>query len=188
MTVEEDIIKAADILKSGGVILYPTDTIWGIGCDATNSVAVERIFQIKEREDCKALLSIVENETMLKSHLRIFPTAARNAICLADTPITIIYDSPSGIAENLKAPDGSAAFRITSDCFVTKLCTKLGKPLVSTSANISGEPSPHTFNDIDSRIIKAVDYVCRYGRDKEYTKPSRILKISDTNIVTIIRE
>ena len=186
---QDDLQQAADILRKGGVILYPTDTIWGIGCDATNDEAVERVFRIKQRADSKAMISLVDSIQSLNQWVKVIPVAAKNEIERAERPLTIIYEHPEGISEALKAQDGSAAFRITSAEFTQELCRLLGKPLVSTSANVSGKPSPESFYEIDEDLKEAVDYVCNYGRNSsKAVKPSRIIKISDENAISIIRE
>ena len=183
----EDITKALEVLRNGGIILYPTDTIWGIGCDASNPEAVEKIYKIKHRADSKSMLSLVGSDGQLQQFVSDVPEIAWELIDAAVNPLTIIYDSPRGIAQNLLAEDGSAGFRITSEPFSRSLCCRLRKPLVSTSANISGKPSPSHFNEISKEIIDTVDYVVGYGREKQNTAPSNIIKISQSNVVTVIR-
>lgn len=186
--MEEDILNAIRCLRQGGLILYPTDTIWGIGCDATNKEAVAKVYALKERDDAKSLIMLVDSEATLERYVKEIPEAAEQLIEVAVRPLTIIYDHAEGIAENAMAPDGSAAFRITSEKFSSLLCRKFGKPIVSTSANVSGDPSPKCFADIDERIISGVDYVCSYGREcKTPASPSEIIKVTDSNEVTIIR-
>ncbi len=182
-----DIENALRVLKEGGIILYPTDTIWGIGCDATNPQAVERIFKIKNRNDAKSMLSLVSSEGMLQRFVAGIPEAAWQLIDAAVNPLTIIYDHPVGIASNLIASDGSAGFRITSEPFSKTLCERLRHPLVSTSANISGRPSPAFFDEIDDEIKRSVDFIVEYGRDNISRKPSNIIKVTDSNVITIIR-
>lgn len=185
--MNEDLKKAADVLKNGGVILYPTDTIWGLGCDAGNARAVERIFKIKQRADSKSMLSLVASDGMLQQFVSEVPEAAWQLIDAAINPLTIIYDNPKGIAENLLAEDGSAGFRITSEPYSRGLCQRLRHPVVSTSANISGKPSPKQFSDIDPEILNAVDYIAEYGRNNKESLPSNIIKVTDSNVITIIR-
>lgn len=187
MTITEDINKATEILKKGGVILYPTDTIWGLGCDATNQKAVDRIFGIKRRADSKSMLSLVGSDGMLQQFVHKVPDAAWQLIDAAVNPLTIIYDRPRGIASNLTAEDGSAGFRITSEEFSKNLCLRLRRPVVSTSANISGSASPVCFDEIDKEIISAVDYIAEYGRGNRGKTPSNIIKVTDSDIITIIR-
>lgn len=186
---EADDLKAAlDTLEKGGVILYPTDTVWGIGCDATNESAVKRIYEIKKRSDAKSMLSLVGSAGELQRWVRDIPDSAWMLIDAAVNPLTIIYDHPEGIAKNLLAPDGSAGFRITDELFSRTLCQRLRRPIVSTSANISGEPGAAYFAQISDEIKSAVDYVVRFRRDDTSPhKPSNIIKVSDTDVVKVIR-
>lgn len=186
---EADDLKAAvDTLKRGGLILYPTDTIWGIGCDATNEEAIVRIYKLKQREDAKAMLSLVGNVGQLERTVRDIPEVAWQLIDVAVNPLTLIYDHPIGIADSLKAEDGSAGIRITSEQFSRALCERLRRPVVSTSANISGKPAPATFSEISKEIIDGVDYVVRFRRqEKGGAKPSNIIKVGDAGLVKVIR-
>lgn len=179
MYKREDIEKALTALKNGGVILYPTETVWGLGCDATDAAAVKRIFEIKKRSDSKAMISLVDSLDSLYRWVETIPAEAVRAIEESDSPVSIIYDSPKGIAEELKAEDGSAAFRITTLPFTAELVRELGHPLVSSSANISGSPTPLSFTDIESGIKNAVDYITEYGRDRKGGTPSSVLKITN---------
>lgn len=183
----EDLKKAVDTLRAGGVILYPTDTIWGLGCDATNSEAVEKIFKIKNRADSKSMLSLVGSDGMLQQFVEDIPDIAWELIDAAVNPLTIIYDKPRGIATNLLAEDGSAGFRISHERFSQALCKRFRKPVVSTSANISGTSAPRSFSEIDPAIIEAVDYVVESNRNIANSSPSNIIKISNYNVVKIIR-
>lgn len=186
---QSDLENAVKVIGRGGVILYPTDTIWGLGCDATNDEAIERIFDLKERSDSKALISLVDSIETLQNWVEVLPSLALQEMKSARRPLTIIYDNPKGLSKKLMADDGSAAFRIPTLDFTQELCRRIGVPLVSTSANISGAPSPASFQEIDDKIIKNVDYVCLFGREKA-TKglPSRILKINNDNKFKVIRE
>lgn len=186
---EADDLKAAvDTLKRGGLILYPTDTIWGIGCDATNEEAIARIYKLKQRNDAKAMLSLVGNIGQLERTIRDIPEVAWQLIDVAVNPLTLIYDHPIGIADSLKAEDGSAGIRITSEPFSRALCERLRRPVVSTSANISGKPAPATFSEISKEIIDGVDYVVRFRRqEKGGAKPSNIIKVGDAGLVKVIR-
>lgn len=184
---KEDLDKALKTLREGGVILYPTDTIWGLGCDARNSEAVKRIYKIKHREDAKSMLSLVGSEGMLQNTVNDIPDIAWQLIESAINPITIIYDNPRGLAPNLLADDGSAGIRITSEKFSQTLCQRFGAPIVSTSANISGEKSPSSFSDISDEIKQVVDYAVNYGREKNNSKASNIIKVSNSGIIQIIR-
>lgn len=186
--MKESLDKALEVLKNGGIILYPTDTIWGIGCDATNTEAVKRIFELKQREDAKAMLMLVGSEGQLQQFVKEVPDVAWQLIDSAVNPLTIIYDEPINISPALLAEDGSAGFRITNEYFSRSLCQRLRRPLVSTSANISGRPSPKSFADIDKEILDGVDYVVEVRRDeKGETAPSNIIKIGNDSVVKIIR-
>ena len=186
--MKESLDKALEVLKNGGIILYPTDTIWGIGCDATNTEAVKRIFELKQREDAKAMLMLVGSEGQLQQFVKEVPDVAWQLIDSAVNPLTIIYDEPINISPALLAEDGSAGFRITNEYFSRSLCQRLRRPLVSTSANISGRPSPKSFADIDQEILDGVDYVVEVRRDeKGEAAPSNIIKIGNDSVVKIIR-
>ena len=179
MTREEDIKKAVEVLRKGGVILYPTDTVWGIGCDATNVEAVKRVYEIKQRDDSKALICLVDSDARMQ----------RSSGVVAGKPTTIILDGAINLAPNLIAEDGSLGIRITNEPFSKELCYRFQKALVSTSANISGEPAAQNYCDIDPRIIEQVDYVCwsRRQEHKPHT-PSSIIRLRQDGEVTIIRK
>lgn len=183
----DDLREAVEVLKKGGIILYPTDTIWGIGCDASNSEAVKRIFALKERADAKAMLSLVGSEGQLQRTVNDIPEVAWELIDAAVKPLTIIYDHPVGLAPELLAPDGSAGIRITSEPFSRALCERLRRPVVSTSANKSGQPSPASFSDISPEIIDGVDYVVRFKRDQKGGSASNIIKLGEAGRVKVIR-
>jgi len=184
----DEINKALDILKDGGLILYPTDTIWGIGCDATNRDAVERIYRIKKRDDSKSMLILLDSENRLPSYVREVPEVAWELIEAADRPLTIIYPGAKNIAANLVAEDGSAGIRITRDPFCKSLISRFRKPLVSTSANISGQPAPSIFSEITSEIRDSVDYIVRWRQeDIKKSAPSSIIKLDNSGRFTIIR-
>lgn len=188
ISFEEDLNKAVDALRKGGVILYPTDTIWGLGCDATNPEAVSRLYSIKKQSEGKACLSLVDGPAMLERYLNVFPEAADMLIKAAVAPLTIIFDSPKGIAPALLSEDGSAAFRITSEKFSRELCRRFRKPIVSTSANFSGRPSPASFNEIDDELLNSVDYtVCTGCESYGGHKPSEIIKVKNNGEIRIIR-
>ena len=146
--IKEDIEKCLDILRQGGVILYPTDTIWGLGCDATNEAAIEKVYKIKQRSDSKAMLVLLENENLLPSYIKEVPEIAWDLIDVGEKPLTIIYPGAKNLAPNLIAEDGSIGIRITREEFTARLIQKFRKPIVSTSANISGEPAPANFGEI----------------------------------------
>ena len=193
MTREEDIKQAVETMRKGGVILYPTDTVWGIGCDATNAEAVKRVYEIKQRDDSKALICLVDSDARMQRYFRNVPDVAWQLIDgLKDSdarPTTLILDGAINLAENLIAEDGSVGMRITNEPFSKELCYRFQKAIVSTSANISGEPAAQNYCDIDPQIIDAVDYVCwsRRQEHKPHT-PSSIIKLKENGEVTIIRK
>lgn len=183
-----DLARAVETLRSGGIVLYPTDTVWGIGCDATNPEAVRRIYELKQRSDAKSMLVLVGSEGELQRTVENIPDAAWMLIEAAVNPLTIIYDHPVGLAPELLADDGSVGVRITSELFSRTLCQRLRRPIVSTSANISGRKTPATFAEISPEIIDGVDYVVSYRRDDtRRARPSNIIKVSDSDIVKVIR-
>lgn len=186
---QEDIRKAIDVMRHGGIILYPTDTIWGIGCDATNAEAVSKVYQIKQRADAKALITLVDSEAKVEAYVQDVPSMAWDLIDNSQKPLTIIYDHPRYLAPNLLAPDGSAAIRITREPFSQQLCLQFRRPIVSTSANISSQPSPQTFADISDEIRQAVDYICTSRQqERQPAQPSSIIKLSEGNVIKIIRK
>lgn len=188
MTFEEDIKAATACMKEGGIILYPTDTIWGIGCDATNPDAVKKIYGLKRRAESKSMLVLVDSEAMLERTVDDIPDVAWQLIDAAVNPLTIIYDHPKGVAENLLAPDGSLGIRITDELYSKELCKRMRRPIVSTSANISGEKAPAVFCDISPEIIDGVDYVAEYRRDDSgHPSPSNIIKVSEGGLIKVIR-
>jgi len=185
----EDIKLAIEVLQKGGVILYPTDTIWGIGCDACNEEAVKKVYAIKNREDSKSMLVLMENVALLDRYVDEVPEIAFDLIELTDKPLTIIYDGAKNLAKNLIAEDGSIGIRITSESFSRELIRRFKKPIVSTSANISGSPSPACFAEIDQKIIDSVDFVVSYRQDDlQKAAPSGIIKLGRGGEVKIIRE
>lgn len=187
--MEEDIKKAFEVLVSGGLILYPTDTIWGIGCDATNEEAVHRVYELKRRVDSKALITLLDNPIKLDYYINEVPSLAWDLIELSEKPLTIIYDGARNVAPNLMAEDGSLAIRVTKEKFSQELCRRFRKALVSTSANISGEPAPANFDDISEEIKQGVDYIVKYRQDDtSKSKASSIIKLGKTGEVKIIRE
>ncbi len=194
MTREEDIKNAIETMRKGGVILYPTDTVWGIGCDATNADAVKRVYDIKQRDDSKALICLVDSDARMQRYFRNVPDVAWQLIdSLKESPdakpTTLILDGAINLAPNLIAEDGSLGIRITYEPFSKELCYRFQKAIVSTSANISGEPAAQNYGDIDPRILEAVDYVCwsRRQEHKPHT-PSSIIKLKENGEVTVIRK
>lgn len=186
---DEDIERAVAVMRRGGVIAYPTDTIWGIGCDAANSAAVKRVFEIKQRADSKALITLVGSLAALERTVDNVPDVALQLIEVADRPTTIVYDHGAGVAPELLAEDGSLAVRLTTEPFSSRLCQRMRGPIVSTSANVSGQPSPATFAEIPQEILDKVDYVCESRRhEPPQPRPSMIIKISDGGLFKILRK
>ena len=194
MKQEDDIRQAIETMRKGGVILYPTDTVWGIGCDAANAEAVKRVYEIKQREDSKALICLVDSDARMQRYFRNVPDVAWQLIdslkeATDAKPTTLILDGAINLAPNLIAEDGSLGIRITNEPFSKELCFRFQKAIVSTSANISGEPAAQNYCDIDPRILEAVDYVCwsRRQEHKPHT-PSSIIKLKENGEVTVIRK
>lgn len=187
--MQEDIKKACEVMRQGGIILYPTDTIWGIGCDATNEEAVKRVYELKQRDDSKSMLVLLDNPAKLQTYVQEVPDIAWDLIDLTDKPLTIIYDGAKNLATNLIAEDGSIGIRITSEAFSSELCRQYRKPIVSTSANISGEPAPDKFAHISDKIKEGTDYIVTY-RQKESTpaKASGIVKLGKNGTILVIRK
>lgn len=189
MGISEDIKQACEVMERGGVILYPTDTIWGIGCDATNAEAVKRVYEIKQRADSKALIVLTDSEPKVEYYVSEVPETAWQLLDVAVKPLTIIYPGARNLAHNLLAEDGSIAIRITHETFSQELCRRFKKAIVSTSANISGQPSPHNFSEISDEIKNAVDYIVEARRDEtKESVPSSIIKIEADGSIKIIRE
>lgn len=189
MNYSEDIRQAVEVMRKGGVILYPTDTVWGIGCDATNSEAVAKIYKIKQRNESKAMICLVDSDNRIQRYVRNVPDVAWDVMNLATKPTTVILDDANGLANNLIAEDGSIAIRITKEEFSKELCYRMQKPIVSTSANVSGEPTAQNYRDISEDIINAVDYVCKARRNEHRPhQPSSIIRLKKDGEVTIIRK
>ena len=176
-------------MREGGVILYPTDTIWGIGCDATNEDAVRRVYEIKQRQDSKAMLVLVDSSVKVDFYVQDVPEVAWDLIDLADKPLTIIYSGARNLAANLLAEDGSVGIRVTNEDFSKRLCQQFRKAVVSTSANISGQPSPRNFSEISEEVKSAVDYIVGYRQEEmSNPKPSSIIKLDKGGVIKINRE
>lgn len=188
--MNEDLNKALEVLRAGGVILYPTDTIWGLGCDATNAEAVRRIYSIKQRADNKSLIVLVDSAARIDSYVQNAPEVAFSLIELATSPLTVIFEGAKNLADNvINAEDQSVGIRVATDDFCPTLIQRFRKPIVSTSANISGQPAPACFSEIDQRIIDSVDYVVRHRQDDTSKhKASGIVKIGRNGEVKVIRE
>ncbi|MDY0090687.1 MAG: L-threonylcarbamoyladenylate synthase [Flavobacteriaceae bacterium] len=186
--LNKEVHNAFEVIKNGGIILYPTDTVWGIGCDATNSEAIKKIFTLKKRTESKSMIALVSGDRMLYQIFNEIPETAFQIWDLSEKPTTIILDKPKNIAKEVVAEDNSVGIRIVKEPFCYNLMERMKKPLVSTSANLSGSPTPTSFSEINSEIIKGVDYVVNLHRDKKMDKPSTIIKLTLDNRVTIVRK
>lgn len=187
--MNEDIKKAIEVLRQGGTILYPTDTIWGIGCDPTNEEAVNKLYDIKQRDKNKPMLLLLDNPGRLQAYIQDVPDIAWDLIELTDKPLTLIFNGAKNLASNLINKDGSIGIRITSENFSRNLCARFRKPIVSTSANMAGEEAPRNFSEIDPAIIEQVDYVVKYRQEETYNQtPSSIIKLGSSGQVEIIRK
>jgi len=180
--MQKSIDKAVKALKNNKVILYPTDTVWGIGCDATNEQAIKKIYQIKERNLNKSLIVLVDSFRMLRVYVEIAPKIIQEYLKNKSKPITVIYEKPINLAKNAIANDGTIAIRIVQDEFCKKLISNFGKPIVSTSANISGELPPKNYKSIDEKIIEKVDFVVSLPTEIKEKNPSIIIKVVDGEI------
>jgi L-threonylcarbamoyladenylate synthase len=188
VNLEEDIKNSLNVLKSGGIILYPTDTIWGLGCDATNSSAIHRIFKIKSRDEARSLIILVNSESMVERYVKEVPESAFQITEVSDKPVTIIYPEGKNLAPGVCAEDGSVAIRICNEPFCNELILRFRKPIVSTSANQSGEPYPLWFGEIDQKILSLADYIVKYRQeDKEEQSASPVIKIDRNGVFTILR-
>jgi L-threonylcarbamoyladenylate synthase len=186
--MREEIKKTIEVLQNGGVILYPTDTIWGIGCDASNEKAIQKVYEIKKRAESKALIALVGSEVMLERTVIDIPEIAWDLIEVTENPLTIIYESVKGIASNAKAQDGTCAVRLVKSKFCQELIKQFKKPIISTSANTSTAPSPSLFKEIDQAILNKVDYVVNFDQNNlTKSKPSSIIKLMNNGSIKIIR-
>ncbi len=186
--MREEHEAAIAILKRGGLILYPTDTVWGIGCDATNPGAIERIYKLKQCVKQKALVCLVSDFKMLQQYVEEVPEVAYDILKYAAKPTTIVYDDPIRVAENIIAPDNTLALRVCRNTFCNILLKKFKRPIVATSANIDGMAVPQKYSEIDPAIIAGVDFVVNLDRDKKSLKPSAIIKLTNSGKVTVIRK
>ena len=184
----EEVNKTYEILKRGGTIAYPTDTVWGLGCDATNFEAVEKLYEIKNRPQDKSMICLVDSLRMLDQFFEKVPEMAFQLLKYANKPTTLILDNPIRVSENVIAKDGTLGVRVVNDKFCQTLIRKLKRPLVSTSANISGEPTAKTFTEINPLILEGVDYVVNLHRNRKAAKPSSIIKLSEDGAVQVIRQ
>ena len=185
----DDLREALRVLNEGGVILYPTDTIWGLGCDACNPEAVRRVYEIKQRADNKALIVLVDSEPKVEFYVRDVPEVAWDLLDVADRPLPLVLDGARNLAPNLLGEDGSIGIRVTHEPFSRDLCMRFRRAIVSTSANVSGEPAPRCFAEIPEEILRAVDYVCTSRRDETQTaQASSVIKLTQGGEVTILRK
>lgn len=188
MDLNTEIQNAYEVIKEGGIILYPTDTVWGIGCDATNPEAVAKIYKLKRRAETQSMIVLMSGDKMMYNVFKDIPEVAWQILDLSENPTTLILDKPRNVAPNLIAADNSLGIRIVKDPFCFKLMEKMKKPLVSTSANISGQPTPKSFKEISPEIIKGVDYVVNLHHEKIAGKPSTIIKLTNDSQVKVIRK
>lgn len=186
-SIETDLREAARCIVDGGIILYPTDTVWGLGCDARNPDAVGRLFELKRRPDSKAMLLLCADMEMVAAHTGLIPESIKTLLASTDRPTTVIYDDARGIASKLIAPDGSIGIRIPANDFCRQLCRLVGGPVVSTSANFAGQPGAATYADIDPEIMRLTDYVCLNGRTAKPGTPSDIVKVMPDGSVLKLR-
>jgi L-threonylcarbamoyladenylate synthase len=188
MDINQEVFNAFEVVKNGGIILYPTDTVWGIGCDATNPEAVAKIYQLKKRAETQSMICLMNGEKMMYNVFKEIPEVGWQILDLSENPTTLVLDNPRNVAPNLIAPDKTLGIRLVKEPFCFKLMERMKKPLVSTSANISGEPTPKSFKEISPEIIKGVDYVVNLHHEKIAGKPSTIIKLTSDAQVKVIRK
>jgi L-threonylcarbamoyladenylate synthase len=188
MDINTEVFNAFEIIKNGGIILYPTDTVWGIGCDATNEEAIQKIYALKQRVETKSMIVLLNGERMMYNVFKEVPEVAWQILDLSEKPTTLILDKPRNVAKNIIAEDQTLGVRIVTEPFCFKLMERMKKPLVSTSANISGMFTPKTFKEISPEIIKGVDYVVNLQHDKVCKNPSTIIKLGLDSQVKVIRK
>ncbi|QNK62112.1 threonylcarbamoyl-AMP synthase [Pedobacter sp. PAMC26386] len=187
--LKTEIDKALTVLKNGGVILYPTDTVWGMGCDATNEAAVEKINVIKGRSSDKSFIILVDNDSKIQSYIDEVPEVAYDLIEYAEHPLTIIFSGAKNLAKNVINADGSVGIRVVKHDFVQQLLQRFRKPIVSTSANLTGQPTPQFFDEIDQEVKDAVDYIVDWEQElRNNKKPSTIMKLSPSGQFSFIRK
>nr|WP_322625792.1 L-threonylcarbamoyladenylate synthase [uncultured Flavobacterium sp.] len=189
---EDDLIKqevhnAYEAIKAGGIILYPTDTVWGIGCDATNPEAIKKIYALKQREESKSMIVLVNGDRMMWNVFKDIPETAWQILDMSEKPTTLVLDNPKGVAPNIIAPNNTLGVRLVKEPFCFRLIERMKRPLVSTSANISGLPTPTQFKEIDHHILDGVDYIVNLHHEKVATKPSAIIKLGNDMTVKVIR-
>lgn len=188
MDINTEVHNAFEVIQNGGIILYPTDTVWGIGCDATNEEAVNKIYALKQREETKSMIVLMNGDKMMYTVFKEIPETAWQILDISEKPTTLILENPRNVAKNIIAEDNTLGVRIVKEPFCFKLMERMKKPLVSTSANISGMFTPKSFKEISPEIIKGVDYVVNLHREKICDKPSTIIKLTLDNQVKIIRK
>jgi L-threonylcarbamoyladenylate synthase len=188
MNINTEVHNAFEVINNGGIILYPTDTVWGIGCDASNEEAVKKIYALKQREENKSMIVLLNGERMMYNVFKEIPQVAWQILDLSEKPTTLILDNPRNVAKNIIAEDNTIGVRIVTEPFCFKLMERMKKPLVSTSANISGMFTPKTFKEISPEIIKGVDYVVNLYQDKICKNPSTIIKLGLDCQVKVIRK
>lgn len=186
--INKEVFEAYEVIKNGGIILYPTDTVWGIGCDATNEEAVKKIYALKQRAESKSMICLVNGDRLLYQVFRNIPQVAFDILDCAEKPTTLVLDQPHNVAKNLVSEDNSLGIRIVNTPFVFKLIERMKRPLVSTSANISGQPTPMKFSEISKEIIDGVDYVVKLDQNKDCKKSSTVIKLTNDCKVTILRK
>jgi L-threonylcarbamoyladenylate synthase len=185
--INTEVHNAYEVIKNGGIILYPTDTVWGIGCDATNADAVKKIYALKQREESKSMIVLMNSDRMMHTVFKEIPEVAWQLIDLSEKPTTLILDAPRNVAPNLIAPDKTLGVRLVKEPFCFKLMERMKKPLVSTSANVSGMPTPNSFKEISHLILDGVDYIVNLHHNKIAAKPSTIIKLGNNLQVKVIR-
>ena len=186
--LNKEVFEAFEVIKNGGIILYPTDTVWGIGCDATNEEAVKKIYDLKKRAESKSMIVLVHNDRLLYNVFREIPQVAFDILDCSEKPTTLVLDNPRNVAKNIIAPDNSLGIRIVNTPFCYRLIERMKKPLVSTSANISGAPTPTSFAEISEEIKNGVDYIVGLDRETKRTKSSTVIKLTNDSQVTILRK
>ncbi len=186
--MKQEVQHSLKILQKNKILLYPTDTVWGIGCDATSESAVSKVFKIKQRSESKSLIILVDGLEMLQNYIPKISKSVLNLIKTISKPTTIIYKNPIGLAKNTVASDNSVAIRVVQNEFCKKLISSFGKPIVSTSANISGKPTPKCFKEIENSILDSVDYVVNLHLEELSDKSSTILKVGDKGKIIVLRE
>ncbi len=186
--MNSEVLNAIKILSEKGIIIYPTDTIWGIGCDATNEVAVAKIYKLKQRTETKSLIILVDSWIMLETYIKKIPAKVSCIIKGSSKPTSVVYNNPKGLAKNVVANDNTVAIRIVKDEFCKELIQQFGKPIVSTSANTSGKSTPKNFDEIEDSLLNKADYVVNLHREKIQKTASQIVKVDSRGKIEFIRK